>query len=69
MGKFLIILGAVFVLVGLILMLEINCPYIGRLPGDIYIKRDNFTFSFPLTTSIIVSIVLDTRTISLEEIV
>ncbi len=31
--------------------------YVGRLPGDIYIKRDNFVFYFPITTSILLSVV------------
>jgi hypothetical protein len=33
-------------------------PWLGRLPGDIYIRRDNWSFYFPLTTSIIVSLIL-----------
>jgi hypothetical protein len=33
-------------------------PWIGKLPGDIYIKRENFTFYFPLATSIVISIIL-----------
>jgi len=33
-------------------------PWLGRLPGDIYIKRDNFSFSFPITTCIILSAII-----------
>ena len=44
-------LGLVFILVGKI-------PFSGRLPGDFYFKKGNFQFYFPLTTSIIISIVL-----------
>ena len=50
-GVFLVILGAAFILTGKI-------PWLGRLPGDIYIQRRNFTFYFPLTTSILLSVVL-----------
>ncbi|MFH1783124.1 MAG: DUF2905 domain-containing protein [Candidatus Omnitrophota bacterium] len=43
-------------------MIDINnigkIPWLGRLPGDILIKKDNFTFYFPLTTSILISVIL-----------
>jgi len=58
LGKILIICGVVLVVIGLIFILGDKIPWIGRLPGDIYIKRDKFTFYFPLMTSIIVSILL-----------
>jgi hypothetical protein len=58
LGKILIICGAVLVVLGLILILGDKIPWIGRLPGDIYIKRDKFTFYFPLMTSIIISLLL-----------
>jgi hypothetical protein len=58
LGKILIICGVVLVVIGLILILGEKIPWIGRLPGDIYIKRDKFTFYFPLMTSIIISILL-----------
>jgi hypothetical protein len=58
LGKILIIFGIVLVVMGLILILGDKIPWIGRLPGDIYIKRDKFTFYFPLMTSIIISILL-----------
>ena len=62
-GKILIILGLVLLITGLFLLfgegLLQKLPFkIGRLPGDIYIKKDNFTFYFPVITSIIISIVL-----------
>jgi uncharacterized protein HemY len=57
-GKILIFCGVVLVVIGLILVLGDKIPWIGRLPGDIYIKRDKFTFYFPLMTSIIISIIL-----------
>jgi hypothetical protein len=58
LGKLLIILGAVIILIGIGVLFANKIPYIGRLPGDIYLKRDNLTFYFPITTSIIVSILL-----------
>lgn len=57
-GKSLIVMGLVITLVGIILSLAGKIPWVGRLPGDIYIKRQNFTFYFPLATSILISIVL-----------
>ena len=58
MGKMLVILGLLLVIVGLGFMFADKIPYIGRLPGDIYVKREKFSFYFPLTTSIIISIIL-----------
>lgn len=58
LGKIFIIFGVVLVVLGLILVLGDKIPWIGRLPGDIYIKRDKFTFYFPLMTSIIISLLL-----------
>jgi uncharacterized protein HemY len=46
------------VLVGVALLLAARLPWLGRLPGDIVIKRENFTFYFPLATSIIISVIL-----------
>ncbi len=56
--RFLIILGLVLLAVGLILVFAGKVPLIGRLPGDIYIKRDNFSFYFPLTTCILMSVLI-----------
>ena len=55
MGRILIILGLVIAAVGLLMTLGVP---IGRLPGDFTIRRGNFSFYFPLATSIIASIVL-----------
>ncbi|MGP4108442.1 DUF2905 domain-containing protein [Virgibacillus sp. L01] len=51
-GKLFIILGIVLVVIGLI------WTFIGRLPGDISFKKGNFSFHFPIMTSIVVSIIL-----------
>ena len=56
MARILILLGAVLIVIGLVMLAIQKLPFAGRLPGDIFIKRDNFTFYFPLATSIIVSI-------------
>ncbi|MEW6326975.1 MAG: DUF2905 domain-containing protein [Thermodesulfobacteriota bacterium] len=58
LGKILIVLGLVIAGVGLLFTLGGKIPWIGRLPGDIYIRRKNFTFYFPLATSLIISIIL-----------
>lgn len=57
-GKLLVLLGAVLVVVGLALMAAPKIPFLGKLPGDIHIKKDNFEFYFPLATSILLSLVL-----------
>jgi len=57
-GKFLIITGAIIIAIGLVLLFTDKIPFLGRLPGDIHIKRDGFSFHFPLVTSIIVSLIL-----------
>ncbi len=54
-GVVMIILGGIFLLLG---NLSGKVPWIGRLPGDIYIERGNWSFYFPLATSIILSIIL-----------
>jgi hypothetical protein len=58
LGKLLIMLGAFVILIGLLLLIGEKIPWIGRLPGDIIIRKKNFTFYFPLTTSILISIIL-----------
>ena len=57
-GKSLILLGAVIVLVGLLLMLGPKIPWLGRLPGDILIRKEHFSYYFPLGTCVLISIVL-----------
>jgi hypothetical protein len=57
MGKLLIIIGIVCIAVGLILTYANKFP-LGKLPGDISVERGNFKFYFPLTTSILISLLL-----------
>ena len=58
LGKLLIFLGAFIILIGVLLLIGEKIPWIGRLPGDIVIRKKNFTFYFPLATSILISIIL-----------
>jgi len=57
-GKFLVILGAVIIVLGLLLWSGVGSSWLGRLPGDIRIERGNSAFYFPIVTCIIISIVL-----------
>jgi DUF2905 family protein len=58
LGKGLIGLGVLIALLGLVLLVAGRLPWIGRLPGDIYMRRGAWTFYFPLATSLIVSALL-----------
>jgi ribose/xylose/arabinose/galactoside ABC-type transport system permease subunit len=57
-GKFLVMLGVIVVLLGLILWSEFAPKWLGRLPGDIRIEREHSVFYFPIVTCIILSILL-----------
>ena len=64
-GKILVGIGLCVVFVGLLLLIADRVPgignllgWFGKLPGDISVKRDNFTFSFPIVTSLVISVVL-----------
>ena len=57
-GKMLIILGIMLIIVGIGFVLGDKIPFLGKLPGDIMIKKERFSFYFPITTSIIISIIL-----------
>jgi uncharacterized membrane protein YidH (DUF202 family) len=58
LGKMLILLGIFIILIGVLLLIGEKFAWVGKLPGDIIIKKEKFTFYFPITTSIIISIVL-----------
>ncbi|MDA3130825.1 DUF2905 domain-containing protein [Aliibacillus thermotolerans] len=58
MPKLLIGLGILFIVIGLLWQVGGKFFSLGKLPGDILIKRENMTFYFPLATSIVISIVL-----------
>ena len=58
LGRALVVMGLVVALVGVLLMVAGRVPGLGRLPGDIYIQRGNWSFYFPLMTSIVISVLL-----------
>ena len=57
-GKILIFFGILLTVAGILFIFAGKIPWFGKLPGDIYIKKENFTFYFPLATSILLSIAL-----------
>ena len=57
-GKWLILFGVLLAIVGGAILLIGKVPWLGRLPGDIVIQRDNFSCLFPLATSLVLSLVL-----------
>lgn len=58
LGKYLILFGIILIIVGILFLVSPRIPWLGRLPGDILIRKKNFTFYFPLATSIILSVIL-----------
>ncbi len=58
LGKFLIVAGFLLVLTGVLVSLGPKIPWLGRLPGDILIQRERFTFSFPIATCLLLSLLL-----------
>ena len=58
MNKILIAIGAVLILAGCLWDVLAKTPFLGRLPGDVFIQKKNFTLYFPLATSILLSLVL-----------
>lgn len=57
-GRLLVVFGVLIALAGVALLLLGRVPWLGRLPGDIHIERGNWTFYFPLATSLLLSVVL-----------
>ena len=57
-GKTLIVLGLLIALVGVVPTFVARVPWLGRLPGDIYVQRGNWSLYFPLATSLVLSVVL-----------
>ncbi|NQT75722.1 MAG: DUF2905 domain-containing protein [Candidatus Omnitrophica bacterium] len=55
-GKILILSGGILAIMGLLFTFAGKIPWVGRLPGDIYIKKENFSFYLPLATCILLSI-------------
>ncbi|MCB4792712.1 MAG: DUF2905 domain-containing protein [Elusimicrobia bacterium] len=57
-GKVFIIIGLVTAGIGFVIMFFDKIPLVGKLPGDILIRKGNFTFYFPLVTCVVLSIIL-----------
>ncbi len=57
-GKTLVVIGVIIVVAGFLLIVseKVNFPFIGKLPGDIYIKRKNFQIYFPIVSSLVLSV-------------
>ena len=58
MGRMVLMLGLVIAAVGVFMLLAGRVPFLGRLPGDVAVQRGNWSFYFPIATSILVSLVL-----------
>ncbi len=57
-GKILIVIGFLLVILGFVFIIVNKVPFIDRLPGDIVVERKNYSFYFPVTTCILISIVI-----------
>lgn len=58
LGKILIVIGALILIIGIVLTIYGKIPFLGKLPGDIKIERENFTFYLPIASSILISIII-----------
>jgi hypothetical protein len=58
LGKFLVVIGAAILLVGIMLWTGFGASWLGRLPGDIRIEREHSAFYFPIVTCLILSLLL-----------
>jgi hypothetical protein len=58
LGRILIVIGLVIAGIGLAMVLAGKIPWLGKLPGDFFFRGKNFSFYFPLTTSIVISVIL-----------
>ncbi len=58
LGRFLILIGVISIAIGALFVIFSKVPWLGKLPGDIIIQRNGFTFYFPIITMILISIIL-----------
>lgn len=58
LGKILIFTGIFILMLGILLLFGDKIPYLGKLPGDIHIRKGNFAFYFPIATSILISLLI-----------
>lgn len=57
-GQFILLVGVLLAVLGLILVVVDRIPFLGKLPGDVHIKRENFQLYFPITTSAVLSLAI-----------
>ncbi len=57
-GKIFIVFGIILIIIGIFFVFGPKIPFLGKLPGDIFIKKGNFAFYSPIVTSIIISLIL-----------
>jgi hypothetical protein len=57
-GKFIVLVGLVIVGTGVVMMFFDKIPFLGKLPGDINIRKENFQLYVPITTSVLLSVVV-----------
>ena len=57
-GRIVVLAGAFLVVIGIILIFFDRIPWLGKLPGDISVERENFRFYFPVVTCIVISVLL-----------
>jgi hypothetical protein len=57
-GKILLIVGGIIVILGLILVFSQHIPFLSKLPGDIFISKDGFSFYFPIVTFLVLSLLI-----------
>ncbi len=58
LARVMILFGTVLIVIGLVMLVVPRVPFLGKLPGDILIKKEHLTFYFPLATSIVISIII-----------
>lgn len=58
MGKFLILIGIIAIIAGILVTYKISIPFLGKLPGDINVTGENYQVYFPITTCILISAVI-----------
>ena len=58
LGKLLMFLGLLLFILGMLFLFLGKIPWLGKLPGDIIVRKKNFTFYFPLATSLLISLLL-----------
>jgi hypothetical protein len=57
-GKYIIITGIILIVVGLVVLLADKIPFLGKLPGDIYVRGKSGSFYFPVVSCVVISVVL-----------